>query len=198
VKGAAGPVVLFPYRQDADLRSAHFYVKTAADEHGLLETIRRVMRDIDSTLPITDLRTMTDQVNANVALDRFVAVMSAAFATLATLLAALGLYGVVAYSVTQRTREFGLRMALGANASNVRRLVLRQVGMMTCLGALIGLAAALALGRAAEGLLFQMHARDPFVFAAATVALGVIAVAAGLVPAQRAARVDPMTALRYE
>ncbi len=91
--------------------------------------------------------------------------MSAAFASLATLLAALGLYGVLAYTVTQRTREFGLRMALGADAANVRRLVLRQVGLMTCVGAVIGLASAFALGRAAESLLFQMNARDPMVFA---------------------------------
>ena len=134
----------------------------------------------------------------NVSLDRFVTSMSAAFASLATLLAALGLYGVLAYTVTQRTREFGLRMALGADAANVRRLVLRQVGLMTCVGAVIGLASALALGRAAESLLFQMSARDPIVFAGATVVLIAVALCAGLIPAQRAARVDPMTALRYE
>lgn len=138
------------------------------------------------------------QVNENVSLDRFVTSMSAAFASLATLLAALGLYGVLAYTVTQRTREFGLRMALGADATNVRRLVLRQVGLMTCVGAAIGLASAFALGRAAESLLFQMSARDPMVFAGATIVLVAVALCAGLIPAQRAARVDPMTALRYE
>jgi ABC-type antimicrobial peptide transport system permease subunit len=141
---------------------------------------------------------MTEQDHWYVALDRVVTTMSAAFASLATLLAALGLYGVLAYTVTQRTREFGLRMALGANAANVRRLVLRQVGLMTCVGAAIGLATALALGRAAESLLFQMSARDPMVFAGATVVLVAVALCAGLIPAHRAARVDPMTALRYE
>jgi ABC-type antimicrobial peptide transport system permease subunit len=134
----------------------------------------------------------------NVSLDRFVTTMSATFAALATLLAALGLYGVLAYTVTQRTREFGLRMALGADSANVRRLVLHQVGLMTCIGALIGLAAALAIGRVAESLLFQMTARDPMVFAGATVVLIAVALCAGLIPAYRASRVNPMTALRYE
>ena len=143
-------------------------------------------------------RTMTAQVLENVAMDRFVTMMSAAFAVLATLLAALGLYGVLAYTVTQRTREFGLRMALGAEAKTVRRLVLRQVGSMTAVGAVIGVAIAAGLGRAAESLLFQMSARDPMVFAGATFVLVAVACAPGLIPAQRAARVDPMTALRYE
>jgi putative ABC transport system permease protein len=89
-------------------------------------------------------------------------------------------------------------MALGADASDVRKLVLRQVGLMTCVGAAIGLASALALGRAAESLLFQMDARDPLVFTAATVALAAVALCAGLIPAHRASRVDPMEALRYE
>jgi ABC-type antimicrobial peptide transport system permease subunit len=141
---------------------------------------------------------MSVQVLENVSLDRFVTTISAAFSALATLLAALGLYGVLAFTVTQRTREFGLRMALGADAANVRRLVLRQVGLMTLIGAAIGLASALALGRAAESLLFEMSARDPIIFAGATVLLIAVALCAGLIPAQRAARVDPMTALRYE
>jgi ABC-type antimicrobial peptide transport system permease subunit len=141
---------------------------------------------------------METDVQENVWLDRFVTSMSAALAALATLLAAIGLYGVLAYTVTQRTREFGLRMALGADAANVRRLVLGQVGVMSCVGAVIGVVSALALGHAAESLLFQMSGRDPVVFAAATMVLIGVALFAGLIPAQRAARVDPMTALRYE
>jgi ABC-type antimicrobial peptide transport system permease subunit len=198
VKQKAEPLVLLPYRQDPDLAYANFYVRTSSSEDDLLAAIPRVIRDIDPTLPVANLRTMAAQVNENVAIDRFVTSMSAAFASLATLLAALGLYGVLSYTVTQRTREFGLRMALGADAANVRRVVLRQVGLMTCVGAAIGLASALALGRAAESLLFQMSARDPMVFAGATIVLVAVALCAGLIPAQRAARVDPMTALRYE
>ncbi len=175
VKGKAQALVLLPSRQDPDVAGAHFYVRTSGAEQDLLAAIPRVIREVDPTLPVAGLRTMAAQVNENVSLDRFVTLMSAAFAGLATLLAALGLYGVIAYTVTQRTREFGLRMALGAEASNVRMLVLRQVGVMTVAGAAIGLTSALVLGRAVESLLFQMNARDPFVFAAATLALTAVA-----------------------
>jgi ABC-type antimicrobial peptide transport system permease subunit len=198
VKGEAWPLVAFAYRQDKNVGSTHFYARTTGSDDELIASIPRVVREIDPTLPVADVQKMATQVLENVSLDRFVTTMSAAFAALATLLAALGLYGVLAYTVTQRTREFGLRMALGADATNVRRLVLRQVGLMTTIGAAIGVGSAVALGRAAESLLFQMNARDPFVFAAATVALAAVALCAGLIPAQRAASVDPMTALRYE
>jgi ABC-type antimicrobial peptide transport system permease subunit len=131
-------------------------------------------------------------------LDRMISTLSAAFALLATVLAAIGLYGVLAYTVAQRTREFGLRMALGADAGRVRRLVLRQVGVMTLVGGSIGAAGAMALGHTARSLLFEMTPWDPAVFVAAAVLLGVVAIAAGYIPAYRASRVDPMSALRYE
>src|SRR5688572_23152574 len=166
----ARPIVLIPYRQDPELAGAHIYTRTSGSEQDLLAAVPRIVGSVDSAVPVADPETMTAQVRENVALDRFVTMMSAAFATLATLLAALGLYGVLAYTVTQRTREFGLRMALGADATNVRRLVLRQVGLMTVIGAVIGVGSALALGRAAESLLFRMDARDPYVFVAATLA----------------------------
>jgi len=197
-KDAQAPLVLMPSRQDPDLAGANFYVRTSSSEQDFLAALPRIVQNIDPALPVANPRTMTAQVVENVALDRFVTMMSAAFAGLATLLAALGLYGVLAYTVSQRTKEFGLRMALGADSSVVRRLVLRQVGLMTAVGAAIGLASALVLGFAAESLLFQMSARDPLVFSAALVFLTVVALCAGLIPAYRAGRVDPMTALRYE
>jgi ABC-type antimicrobial peptide transport system permease subunit len=127
-----------------------------------------------------------------------ISTLSASFAVLATILAAVGLYGVLAYTVAQRTREIGVRMALGADGGNVRRMVLRQVGAMTLIGAVIGLAGAVALGRGAQSLLFEMGGNDPVVFVSATILLAFVALAAGFVPAQKAARIDPMIALRYE
>src|SRR5690606_1028650 len=107
-------------------------------------------------------------------------------------------YGVLAYTVAQRTREIGVRMALGANAIRVRRLIMRQVGFMTLIGGAIGVAAALMLGRAARSLLYGLEGHDPLVFALSVILLALIALAAGFVPARRAASVDPMQALRYD
>jgi ABC-type antimicrobial peptide transport system permease subunit len=156
------------------------------------------MRRLDPNLPVEDLKTMDAQVRENVFLDRMLTTLSATFAVLATLLAAIGLYGVLAYTVAQRTREFGLRMALGADGPRLRRMVMAKVGWMTLAGGLVGLAAALALGRAARSLLYEMQPSDPIVIAASVVLLALVAMGAGLVPALRAARVDPMKALRYE
>jgi ABC-type antimicrobial peptide transport system permease subunit len=121
---------------------------------------------------------------------------SAAFALLATLLAAIGLYGVLAYTVAQRTREIG--MALGAAPGRVRGMVLRQVAVMTLAGALVGLGGALAVGKGAQSMLFQMTGADPTVLVLSTVALSLVALCAGFIPAHRASRVDPMRALKYE
>ena len=122
----------------------------------------------------------------------------ASFAVLATLLAAVGLYGVLAYSVAQRTREIGVRMALGASAGVVRGMVLRQVGMMALVGGVIGIAAAIALGRGAQSILYELKGWDPAVITTSALLLALVAMGAGLIPALRASRVDPMQALRYE
>jgi ABC-type antimicrobial peptide transport system permease subunit len=156
------------------------------------------MKTIDPNLPLESLEPLPEQVRDNVYLDRMISILTVAFALLATLLAAMGLYGVLAYSVAQRTREIGVRMALGADAGKVQRLVLRQVGTMTLIGGAIGIAAALALGRGAQSLLYQLQGSDPAVIAGAAAVLAVVAFAAGFLPALRASRVDPMQALRYE
>ena len=141
---------------------------------------------------------MPQQVKENVFLDRMISILSSAFALLATLLAGVGLYGVLSYSVAQRTREIGVRMALGADGARVRRLVMRQVGVMLLIGGVIGIVAAVGLGRAARSLLFELQAHDPVVMLVAVVVLACVAVAAGFIPARRAALVDPMNALRYD
>ena len=143
-------------------------------------------------------QTMPQQVRENVFLDRMISILSASFAALATLLAAIGLYGVLAYTVAQRTREIGVRMALGADARQVRAMVLRQVTGMMVVGGVIGLAGAYGLGRAASSLLYGLKGHDPVVFVLAVLALVIVALGAGYMPARRASLVDPVKALRYE
>jgi predicted permease len=198
VKQAPPPLFFRPYRQNERLGFTGFYVKTAMSPEQLMPSIHSAIAKLDPNLPVENLKTVEQQVRENVFLDRMISTLSAAFAVLATILAAVGLYGVLAYTVAQRTREIGVRMALGADGGNVRRMVLRQVGIMTIIGAVIGLAGAYALGRGAESLLFEMKGHDPVVFVSATILLALVAMGAGLLPAQKAARTDPMVALRYE
>jgi ABC-type antimicrobial peptide transport system permease subunit len=175
-----------------------FYVRGALPPDQILRAITPVMKRIDPNLPVEDLKTLPQQVRDNVAVDRMISVLSASFAVLATLLAAVGLYGVLAYSVAQRTREIGVRMALGASAGVVRGMVLRQVGMMTLVGGVIGIAAAIALGRGAQSILYELKGWDPAVITTSALLLALVAMGAGLIPALRASRVDPMQALRFE
>ena len=198
VKNETPPLFFSPYRQDERIGSITFYVLTAAEPEPFIANIPKVLARLDANLPVENLRTLPQQVRENVFLDRFISVLSASFACLATLLAAVGLYGVLAYTVSQRTREIGLRMALGAAPSRVRGMVLRQVGLMVVIGGAIGLAAAVGLGRLAQSLLFELKGSDPAVLAGAAVSLTVVALAAGFIPAHRASQVDPMSALRYE
>ena len=198
VKGEVPPVFFNPYRQEERVGSFTLYVRTAGQPEPVIQSIRHVVARLDPNLPIEELKTLPQQVRENVFMDRMISTLSAAFAVLATLLAAVGLYGVLAYTVMQRTREFGLRMALGADGGRVRRLVMKQVGWMTLAGSAVGLACAAALGRSARSLLYEIQAYDPAVFAAAAAVLGAVALAAGYIPAYRASKVDPMRALRYE
>jgi predicted permease len=198
VKDAVPPQFFLPYRQNETIGTLNFYVRTATNPEDFLANIPKVVAAIDANLPIRNLRTMPQQVRQNVFLDRFISQLAAAFAGLATLLAAVGLYGVLAYTVTQRTREFGLRMALGAAPRRVRAMVLRQVAWMVLVGGSVGLTAAVIVGRLAESLLFQLKGYDAIVLTSSTVALILVAFAAGFIPAVRASRVDPMLALRYE
>jgi predicted permease len=198
VKRPVPPLFFRPYRQDASIGFVTFYVRTGIDPHRFFATIRQVVAKADPNLPVDNLRTLPEQVRQNVFLDRLITMLSAAFAALATLLAAIGLYGVLAYTVTQRTREIGLRMALGAAPARVRRMILAQVGKMTMIGGVVGLVGAVWLGRVASSLLFELSGSDPTVLVASAVVLSMVALGAGFIPAHRASRTDPMHALRYE
>ena len=192
------PLFFRPILQDERVGSLTFDVRTAVDPEAFLASIPKTVARVDPNLPVDELRTLPQQIRENVFLDRFISIMSASFAILATLLAAIGLYGVLAYTVVQRTREIGLRMALGADPSRVRGMVLGQVSRMTIVGGVIGLTAAWGLSRLAQSLLYQMSGSDPIVLVGSAAALSLVALAAGFVPALKASRVEPMRALRYE
>jgi predicted permease len=198
VKQETPPLFFTPYRQHQSVGDMTFYVRTSVEPASVMRAIPEVVRRLDGNLPVEDLKTLEQQVRENVVLDRLISTLSAAFAVLATLLAAIGLYGVLAYTVAQRTREFGLRMALGADSPRVRRMVLWQVGRMMLAGGVLGIAAGLVLGRAAQSILFGVTGSDPFVVGSVAVLLTTVALGAGYIPALRASRVDPMQALRYE
>jgi predicted permease len=198
VKGAA-PVLFFrPYLQDMALDGMSFYVRTALPPSEIIATIPRVIAAIDPNMPVEGLKTLPQQIRENVFLDRLITILSASFAVLATLLAAIGLYGVLAYTIAQRTREIGLRIALGADGARVRRMILGQVARMTLVGGVAGLAAAIGIGIAAKSLLFELDGYDPLVSIVSVALLALVSLSAGFVPALRASRIDPMRALRWE
>jgi predicted permease len=199
VKGEIPAIVYGPRRQNAGgIESMFYYVRTGADPEALVATIPRVVAEIDPNAPVTNLKTMITTVQEGVYIDRLLSMLSAGFAALATLLAGIGLYGVLAYNVALRTRELGLRLALGAEPRRLRALVLKQVGVMGLIGAGVGLVAALALGRVAEAVLFGLSGRDPLVLAGAAAVLAAVVLAGSWLPARRAARIAPTEALRYE
>jgi predicted permease len=198
VKAEVPPVYFRPYRQMGSVGSLYFYVRSASDPAALMRSMSAVVQRLDPMLPVENLRTMPEEIRRNTFEDRMISTLAGSFALLATLLASIGLYGVLAYSVAQRTREIGVRMALGADAAEVRMLVLRQVGVMVGVGGVIGVAGAFALSKAAQSMLYQMSSADPAVMTLSVVLLALVALAAAYVPARRASRVDPMQALRYE
>jgi hypothetical protein len=199
VREETRPQFFTPYRQEPDEnRTITFYMRSTLPVDQLNSAVRRVMTGLDSDLPIQGFRTFDDQVRRSVRNERMLLTLAAAFAVLATLLAMLGLYGVLAFNVARRTREIGIRMALGAAESSIGGMVMREVAVVLGVGALIGLPAALALARFAQSVLYGVKAFDPAVAAGALTALAVAAVLAGWIPARRAARINPIRALHYE
>ena len=190
--------VYTPYAQEKNLGALTFYVRSALEPSSLGTRMRQVVRAVDATLPVTQMKTMDVQIRESLFVDRLVAALSASFGFLATVLAALGLYAVMSYAVAQRTREIGIRVALGAARRSVLWMVLKEVGVLAAIGVVIGLPSGYGLGRVVETQLFGMNARDPLTYVVSTAVLVTAALLAGYVPALRATRVDPMVALRYE
>ncbi len=177
VRDEIPPQFFRPHRQNATLGFLTFYARTDGSPTSVIRAVPDLVKRLDSSLPVEELKTVDQQVGETLVLDRLISILAASFAVLATLLAAMGLYGVLSYSVAQRTREIGLRIALGADTRSVRAMILRQVGGM---------------------LLVGLQGHDPLVFTSAIILLAAVAAAAGYIPAFRASRVDPMQALRYE
>ena len=196
------PTVYRSWRQSlARVSSVTFEVRTTGDPRGFVAGVREAVRQVESNLPISNVRTQIEQADETLGMERMFAKLLTLFGLIAQQLAAIGLYGVMAYAVSQRTQEIGIRMALGANRRNVLMMVVRQGMALTLIGIAIGLAGAYVLTKYLESLtsmLFGVEARDPWTFAAIAMLLAAVALIACLVPARRATRVDPLTALRYE
>ena len=175
-----------------------FIVRTSSNPELLATVMRAVVRDVDRNQPVQTVATMQTLIDASTAESQFQTRLLGAFSMLALLLAAVGIYGVLAYSVAQRTHEIGIRMALGAEARNVLRMVLRRTLVLAGLGVIIGAVAALAVTRVLAKFLFEVKPSDPATFLAVAVLLSGVALGAGWIPARRATKVDPMEALRYE
>jgi len=187
-----------PLTQDAGWRAMSLVIRTSQDPLALAGAVQNQIWSLDKDLPVSHVTSMERVVSNATWQPRFWMSLLAGFAGIALVLAAVGVYGVVSYAIGQRTREMGIRMALGAPRRNVLGLVLRQGAAIACVGALAGAAGAFALTHLMTGLLYNVSATDPAIFAMVALLLTAVALAAAAVPAWRAARIDPMEALRYE
>jgi putative ABC transport system permease protein len=173
-------------------------IRTRGDSTGIAAAARNVIRQIDPDQPIGQVATMESLMSKSVARIRFNSTLLAIFSGVALIMAAVGIYGVMSYSVLQRTHEIGVRMALGAQRADVLRLMLKQGLLLAVLGVVVGLAAAFGLTRIISTLLFEVAATDKLTFAAVSMGLFAVTLFASYIPAWRATRVDPLVALRYE
>jgi putative ABC transport system permease protein len=173
-------------------------VRTKGDPEALTAAVRGALLSIDKDQPAYDIKTMDDVFSASVAKTRLVVLLFGVFSMFALLLASIGIYGVIAYSVAQRTHEIGIRLALGAQTREVLRMIIRQGMILALIGAGLGLAGAFAATRVMRGLLYGVSPTDPLIFIGVSLLLTVVALLACYIPARRATKVDPMIALRYE
>jgi ABC-type antimicrobial peptide transport system permease subunit len=195
------PTIYFPYEQyfagGAGLQ-LNFAVRTAGPPESFVPSLQSIIHELDPRLPLIDVETQQHVIDGRLRNESLFANLSTVFGLLALLLASIGIYGVVAYSVTRRTGEVGIRMALGAQGSNIVWLMLRRIAILVALGVAVGIGGALALTRWIESMLWNVTPDDPITIAATVVLLVLIALFAGLIPARRAARIHPMEALRSE
>jgi len=192
------PVFYTALRQSQPWRTVYFYVRTAMQPESAMPLIRREVASIDPSLPIQGMKTMRGEIAQSLFAERTVAAVVTVFAALAMALAMIGLYGILAYNIARRTREIGIRMALGADAGQVRRLVIREVTFLLVGGTAVGLAAAAAASRVVQSILYGLERWDVVTYALAVGLLWLVSLGAAWVPARRAVRIQPMEALRYE
>jgi predicted permease len=190
--------LVYIYYKQVPPRTVHLVMNAGRDAGSILGALRREVAKLDSELPLYDTKTMPERLERSLLTRRAAMVLCLVFAGLALLLAAIGIYGLLAYAVTQRTREFGIRIALGARSADVLALVFRQGVTLALAGVAIGLAGAYFLTRLMTSLLFEVKPADPAVFLLAAVVLSAVAAAASLLPSLRATSIDPVVTLRYE
>ena len=198
LKDETNRVAYTPIAQEEQVDGASFYVRTASGAAAPGDAVRDLMRRLDPSLPIFNLQTMEARMSDSLFTDRLLATLSTAFGVIATLLAAIGLYGVMSYAVARRRKEIGVRMALGADAGQVQRMVLGEISVMAAAGIVIGLGAAIGLGELVKSALFGMSPLDPIALIGAVVLLSAVIFVAGWVPARKASRIEPLRALRAE
>ena len=178
--------------------SSAIYMRTATASAGAYSLIRNEVRRLDSAMPVYSLKTLESQLDETLLSDRLVALLSAGFGLLATVLASVGLYGVMAFVVARRRKELGIRLALGAQPATLVWMVMKEVLLLLAIGLAVGIPSAIALGQYVSSQLYGIEAHDPFIAVSTVVLLTVVSAAAGLIPARRASRIDPILALRYE
>jgi predicted permease len=192
------PTLFLPYLQQEDAEDVTFEIKTAASTESMVKLIRIAINSVDRDLPLLDVRTQNQQIDATLTQQRMFASLTGGFGVLALILAGIGIYGIMAYNVARRTNEIGIRMALGAQARSVLAMILREAWLLAGLGIVLGLAVALAVTRLLAAMLFGIRPNDPLTYCTAGLLLLAIALVAGAVPARRAASIDPCDALRHE
>jgi predicted permease len=192
------PFVYVPYDQDEHIGQLTYYVRTSQDPTLISSSVRSVVNGLDPSLPVTGMRTFEAQIERQLANDRLIATLSEIFGALAALLAAIGIYGLLTYGVTQRTREIGIRMALGAEASSVGRMILTEMSWLLLVGVVIGVPLTYGLGKLLNSMLYGVKAFEPATVGISLALIALVALAAAYIPARRATRVDPLVALRYE